>query len=752
MTGIWAEGKRELKNSSIAFFKYFNSSISGTLSISGGSCYQIFCDGKMVGFGPNRAAHNFSRIQNISINNVKNLVILMAGYNIKTFWLLNEQPFFNCQLTFNDKTVLSHNDFTCCELTDKKIKVQRYSYQRAFLESYKIDSSRRGLLLDGKCNYPLLKTEEFNINTLIPSHTNNPKLNYFSGFDVIESGYVGVDSSANVWRDRAHVIMGKECYPLDEWEDFATDQVSRFTYSSIKVVDANLSSKTDSNVNKKTCGKYKIYDFKRAITGFLNIKLTVKSSSTVYAIYDELIWEEENNIIYSDISGANKLNSLKNISFYRNTCSNVFKWELTAGEHDLVTLEPYAMRYVKIVILGDAEVKSIGITDYENPDCSQFEFSVSDLDATAILKAAVDTFAQNAVDLLTDCPSRERAGWLSDSYFSSVAEHLFTGKNLVEESFLENYTLFTENTIPKGMVPMCYPADNQDGCFIPNWAMWYILEVYKNFKVSGNRKVVDAAEKNIFGIYDYFTTLTNSSGMLEDLKNWVFVEWSEANNPDHIAGVNIPSNMCYSACLAAMGEMFDRRDLTVKSQNLKKEILERAFDGEFFVDNLLRKDGELVKSGLKTEVCQYYAFWFNIASKDKYSKLYYELMNNLGVNRKAGYRPDVGKPNAMYGIYMRLDLLEREGKILELYSECKAYFTKMAVRTGTLWEHNDINASTIHGFASYAAKWLIYSLTGYLNGRFYSNFIGIDCTFTIPKKDGKIKITISSGTRHIENV
>ena len=27
------------------------------------------------------------------------------------------------------------------------------------------------------------------------------------------------------------------------------------------------------------------------------------------------------------------------------------------------------------------------------------------------------------------------------------------------------------------MLPMCYPADHYDGNFIPNWAMWFVLEL-----------------------------------------------------------------------------------------------------------------------------------------------------------------------------------------------------------------------------------------------------------------------------------
>ena len=59
----------------------------------------------------------------------------------------------------------------------------------------------------------------------------------------------------------------------------------------------------------------------------------------------------------------------------------------------------------------------------------------------SICRAGVRTFAHNAVDLYTDCPSRERAGWLCDSYFTAKTEYALTGKCVVEKNFLENFLL-----------------------------------------------------------------------------------------------------------------------------------------------------------------------------------------------------------------------------------------------------------------------------------------------------------------------
>ena len=74
--------------------------------------------------------------------------------------------------------------------------------------------------------------------------------------------------------------------------------------------------------------------------------------------------------------------------------------------------------------------------------------------------------------------------------------------------------------------------------------------------------------------------------------------------------------------------------------------------------------------------------------------------------------PEVAKPNVMYGLYMRIDLLMRSGEREKVLEECIRLFSPMAKRTGTLWEHNNISASCNHGFAAYSIKWILYALTG----------------------------------------
>lgn len=116
-----------------------------------------------------------------------------------------------------------------------------------------------------------------------------------------------IDENARVWRDRAHITVGEllEGYRIEEWEESATDEASKFVYVA--------------GEREETGGlAYATYDFGRAITGFTELEIRAKSAGVVYVVFDELLWEE---------AGKGK----NYVGFERNTCSSVHKWTIEKG-------------------------------------------------------------------------------------------------------------------------------------------------------------------------------------------------------------------------------------------------------------------------------------------------------------------------------------------------------------------------------------------------------------------------------------
>jgi alpha-L-rhamnosidase len=294
--------------------------------------------------------------------------------------------------------------------------------------------------------------------------------------------------------------------------------------------------------------------------------------------------------------------------------------------------------------------------------------------------------------------------------------------------------------------------------YIPNWAMWYVIELYDYLNRTADRELIENSRHKVYGIIDYFKQYLNSDGLLEDLESWVFIEWSKSNDKEFVKGVNYPSNMLYSKMLCVAGTMYNDKELILQGQNIKKMVIEQSFNGKFFEDNRVRENGILVNKGHISETCQYYAFYFDVADVSNFSKLFKILINDFGPKRdcKEVY-PYVYKSNAFIGNYLRFEILLKNSMELLVIDECKEFFYFMAERTGTLWEHSFAFGSLNHVFASIAAKYIVECTTGFIEvdnatKAVYLSEPAIECNVNvkIPVLDQFLEIVIIDKKRNIK--
>ena len=690
-SAVWAEGQKNQMNRAFAFVLDLGKKQMGEICLSAASCYKVIADGKLMGFGPNRTAHGYARAAVYPFN-AQYITVEVQSHFVPNFCWVKREPFFACVLKTESGKEYFAEDFNCFALSDRVQKVRRYSFQRGFCETYINEKDRTALYFCKPQNaFPRVKTEKAELPHLLPSETLNPALSEIFAEKVIDSGYCKTSPEIAVYVDRTETLIGTviEGFKRSEWQDFSTDEISRITYLS--------GAKSGDYA-------YETLDFSRIVTGIVEVEIIAGNAGEVFFAFDEILSGEK----------------LKTIKPFRGGTANVFKWTVKkAGVYHLSAFEPYAFRYANVITSAGVKA-NVKVRAYENPEAGKMLFECDDKKIEQIMEAARHTFAHNAVDLLTDCPSRERAGWLSDSFFSSVAERVFTGDNKVERAFLQNYILADKSGHPKGMIPRCYPADyyEEDG-FIPNWSLWYILEIYKYFTQYGYDETVEKSRANVEGILNYFVDFENEFGVLEDLKGWIFVEWSAANNSDHINGINVPSNACYYASLLAAAKVYGIKGLKEKAEKVKDYLLKNAYVDGFFVDNLIRNEkGDIIPTENYTETCQYYMFFFKCADKHTHKELFDKMLNEYGKSDSSvsGGNPvkkQLTPSNMIYGVYMRLELLMREQKRVELLNECVRYFYDMTQKTGTLWENNTASASCDHGFASYVSRFIIYALFGF---------------------------------------
>lgn len=439
-----------------------------------------------------------------------------------------------------------------------------------------------------------------------------------------------------------------------------------------------------------------LYAFECNSTGFLGLKVKVEEPARLQVHFDEVLGHD------------GKVNSRRLI------CNAYVIYELQPGEYTLETFEPYTMKYVQAIVeSGKCSIEGIYMRDYCNSDVNRAVFDSSNESLNRLFEAARETFRQNALDVFMDCPSRERAGWLCDSYFTSRVAFGLSGDTRIERNFIQNFLLPEKfKHIDDGMLPMCYPSEHPNRNHIPNWAMWFVIQLEEYLHRSGDREMIDAARDRVYALIDYFKPFVNEDGLLEKLTRWVFVEWSRANRL--VQDVSYPSNMLYAQMLDVAGRLYNDDALRGQAESMRETIRKQSFDGEYFVDNAVRdNDGCLQLSGEHTEVCQYYAFFTGVATPESHPELWKRLRDEFGpVRKQTKSYPDVPFANAFVGNYMRNELLSREGLSAQILNETVDFYLPMVELTGTLWENMTTVASCNHGFASHIAYVLYRDVLG----------------------------------------
>ena len=698
--------------------------------------YHLYDNGVFIGSGPARAAHNFFRVDRYQIKDVKHhrFVVEIAGYNCNSYYYAQHAPFLAMEILYQGeikKYTGENDDFECYLNTSKIQKVSRFSFQRTFSESYsfKEDFYR---FLKGKSNpYPREQIEEIKEVSLLKRHADYPDYSSVK-FKEIERGKTIINPDLQPYRDRYMKAEHIGIFPFDQWEINPNDTISQLEYRFIKKRSEAIYAH-----------QFKTFVLKSSLTGFIRFEIECLHASDVYFVFDE-------------VSTCDDPSAPKKIEFFRNTTQNIVSYSFKKGTYHHMSFEPYSMKFLRVIVLrGAIKIRNLRLIKYENPLTNAIRYRFKNPKINKIVKAGLSTFAQNAVDILTDCPSRERAGWLCDSYFSGQSEFLITGDNKIETNFLENYGLFQSYpSLPDGMIPMCYPGEYPDGIFIPNWSMFYVLEVFNYFKHHRNESLLLKSQEKIRGLIRYFSAFENEIGLLENLQSWVFIEWSKANDDDFIKGVNIPSNMLYADMLEKASILLNEKNLNEKAEKIRKTIRDIAFNGTFFVDNLIRDDqGKLTLTNHTTETCQYYAFYFNTADKNDYPELFDLLIRRFGPYRNSDLTyPEVYKSNVIMGDYLRLSLLNRYHLSDQALKETVSYFYKMAKLTGTLWEHDSLFASLNHGMTSYVINIIVNAVFGIVDIDpihkiiFLTREVVHDCaSIALPLKDGAVFLENADG-------
>lgn len=745
MDCIWCETPKECLNRSLSFRFIAKEDYERTeMALSAISTFRVFLNGEFLFGGPSRTGRGYSIIhkKDLFLRKGDCLCVDVCNYRINAFFPIKEDGFFACALCLpTGEKIATSEDFSVYELTDRLEKTERMSFQRSFTEAYDACVCRSEHYL-GEEIFPKLSAIKVKGNILTENQIPRCDWSTESAQAFLERGTISFDDGETPLKQFVFDRIDEQVqgYKKSDLDISLNDELLKMRYTAQKGTDEKTLQENE----------YFTYAFARNFTGYIQTELSVEEDCELYLTFDELLWTETyENPAFEPL---NKGGALPLFFNRMHVCQAVY-FRLKKGKYRLTTSELYTLKYLRFSLTkGKICLQNTPkILLCQNDGAYRLSFFVADEKLQTVYDAGVHTLAQNTQDLPTDCPGRERAGWLCDSFFIARAENLFCGENRSEENFFRCF-LTEENYpyIPNGMFPMCYPADHNDGTFIPNWGMWLMLEVYDHAKRTGKREFIQLFKEKFYRCLRYFEGFENEDGLLEKLDGWVFVEWSKCN--DLIGDINYPTNMLYYAILRETAKCYDDGILLEKAKKLRQTIIEKSFDGLLFRERSVKENGGYTTPADYTETCQYYAFFLGLATEKEFPQTYAlafdkatptgeELHLEQGILHKA---------NTFIGNILRFSYLAETERYTQLLDEITDYFYPMAIRTGTLWESRFSHCSCNHGFTAIVSEWILKAVSGirsYQENKvqFAKPCFEGDFLLKIPTKKGDISLWQTDG-------
>lgn len=664
------------------------SSSRATLRVAAAQAYRVWANGVVIGRGPARTAHRHARVDEWPVSadatGLLRLVLEVMEYGVPTFCSTNE-PAFCCAEVVQGKKVVAwtaprDGGFMAEHRKERVQKVERFSYQRAFAEAYRFGAAGLTWREPGYAPKRLLPLARVNFaRTWLARGVANPDLTVARPRPAAVTGRArpfsaAVFAKSDKWRHIFDVPKTSPGFTIPQLDWPVYTPLAGTTFQSTGT--ARLKAGRPLTLRPHTWVRA---DFGHDCTGFPAVRASSRKGARLLLVFDEILVDGQ-------------------IKFDRSSCENVIWIDLAPGATvDFEAFEPYTFQHLQVIAWsGTVEVSDLRLRHYQNgTELREGPRSLTPA-AARVRRAALASFRQNALDVFMDCPGRERAGWLCDSLFTARAEWHLTGDNKIERAFLENYLVPAAfDDLPKGMVPMCYPAEALQKQFIPNWAMFLVIQLDEARRVRRlPAEWQPQIRRCVEGLLRYFRRFENERGLLEKLESWIFVEWSKAN--DFVKEVNFPTNMLYAMTLRSAARLLREPKLAAQAARIDATIRELSWRDGVFLDHAVRDhQGQLVVRNDATEVCQYYAFFTGLASPLREKALWQRLV-----------RADYGTlhpANVFVGKIMRFQLLIENGEFAAARRELMKSYLPMAQTTGTLWELFQKTVSCNHGFTSYVA-------------------------------------------------
>lgn len=700
---IWGSQLSQEYNQFLGFHRslFLSSPLTLTISIAARNYYRLYINGDMIANGPARTAKHFCRVDEITLtlSGKVDIALEVAAYDSPEHYCNDctlESGMLTAEVRTPDQTVLAYTGdelWHYFELSYRDSYAETMSHSREIIEVYHLDETsyqwRFGV---GKYQKPVILNEPITyLERRSPYPTYQPFLfpMLLDVCDIVPSDGKETDSNleiAKIFKSEWYASLPKEnCFLNSLINEVEAPFTGTYHYeASMAGFYPVTSAVSQSDRAIKICpGEHPaafIWALNRSEVGFLDLQLTVEKNTIVDFI----------NTDYLENNGSVKPNTY------------ITRYTLQPGSYHLTTFEPKLVKYLKLIFRtkGTVNFSVPKLLNYTYPASEDCFFLCSDHDLNSIYRASKHTLKLNTLDIFMDCPQRERAGWLCDSYFTSTGAWQLFGDLSVEKDFIENFMLTDSDEIWNAFFPEVYPASktNPSDPGIRSWSFWLIAELADYCERSGDIAFIEFCRKRVTHFIDGMLSLRGESGLLENM-DCLFVDWSLSNKNFCLEPISIPCNCLAVYILEKMAHIYQNSDWEQAAAAMRKIIEDLDSSVSIFGgggDSAKLLDGTLQRGDCPTESGIALELWSGFHRKDK--KYIRDFAERMGVSPLLPADPNIGKANLFIGLMIRFDVLAKLDEIEALIRDLRAlYLPELSIETETLFE-GVTEKSGCHGF------------------------------------------------------
>jgi alpha-L-rhamnosidase len=289
------------------------------LRIAAATIYRAWVNGRLVARGPARGPHGYYRVDMIDVSKElksgKNVIAIeVAGYNANSYYVLDQPSFLQAELlqgaTVLASTLGAGQPFESGILDYRVQKVQRYSFQRPFIEVYRLTpGSHRWITEADASEASPVELAPQPVKNLLPRRVLCSESTAIRPTRHVAAGRIEHhDDLPKLWKDRSLTSVGPKLkgYPENDLDLVVSSDMQKLASIGTESLDSPWQDRPGVTL---AADRYHILDMGINRTGMIGAKVSCEAPTTLLFAFDEILTETTSTSADSVVSTSSATTS-----------------------------------------------------------------------------------------------------------------------------------------------------------------------------------------------------------------------------------------------------------------------------------------------------------------------------------------------------------------------------------------------------------------------------------------------------------